>query len=270
MNGSIFSPSSHIVLLSQLVKRLDTLGIEVPPDLLAEAKMTDTLRMSQNKNNATRQAALLKLRNAPITEFQSQLESAQDTWDNTAQVDQALFDEQVEIIRYQRLSERLRTASEGIYKGLADRMNKVIHQFDLNTHRLPYNLTDNFDFMRSSAEDMAAINAYRSAAPVLDSYWNAYQSVAKEMGLDLTVGDVDELSQGLDVAFLLGAVDSIYTAMNIEKGMRTAKQGLDSMKLVAPIAPWAVFSLEGVKLDVKTPQEARAIREIVQQRDWGN
>lgn len=269
MNGTILSPSGHINRLSQLVKRLDTMGIEVPKDLLAEAKMTNTLRIAEDRNNASRQAALLKLRNAPISEFQKVLESTQDTWNITAQVDQKKLDEEVEIIRYQRLSGGLRAASHGLYKGLSEQMNEVIDNYGLNTHQLPLGLTDNYDFMRSTPEEMAAIQAFRNAAPELDLRWDAYRMIAIEMGLDLNIGDVDELSPGLDVAFTLGAVDDIYVAKSLEHSMRVAKQGLTSSQLIAPIAPYACFNLHGVKLDIKTPDEGRALREKVQTSEWG-
>ena len=256
-----YTASYSVNQLTRLIKELNNLNAGVPADLLAEAAISDELKILDARNEATRMSAMEKLRNVPTDKFEEELAKVQKTWTETAALDRDGFTGHVATVRANRLFRGLYDTREGLFRGLADNMNQVVEHHRLNEHRLPGNIHE-FNVMSATIQDIEAINAFKAATPTLNSLWNGYKRLSTQLGESLAI-DLDS-STTLDVVFTIGAVTDFYLADGMCAPLYAATQNTTSTKNVSQIAPWGILNLYGVAIDVKTPDEAQKLRNKVQ------
>lgn len=255
---SILNTINQTSQIRLLVQGLRTNGVSVPRELTDEIKLLDSVRTIKAKKDAERASSLNDLSKVPVDEFEDALNKAQSLWAENDPADE--FSSRVEAVHYQRVISALYNASSAIMGEIEGKINGIVDACRLNEVSLPQDLAT-FDVMRSTPEDLDAINAYRQATPSMSLLWGSYKQVAAQLGHDLAAR---EFSSALDVAFLVSDVDTFNSARGLANRFEVLRMGVDSMKNIQQLGLWGLVNLSGQKIEMRSIEEAQFRRQEVQ------
>ncbi|ULP48922.1 hypothetical protein [Mycolicibacter virginiensis] len=247
----------------QLVRKVRALGIDVPEQVAAEAKLYQQIRREDEHVNRAMQAAALRLTNVPLAEFDSAktefITSAATAYVTTNGASAALAD---------AVGRRLTSAVDRVIhqweKSVVELFNATVAEFDLNgvADNLP-NLGDKFNnsVLSFGQAEGAAVQAWKDATDRLRPIWDVYCSIAVWDGYDAPDNvTVDTQSLGLLTACRLGRPTSFNAAGGVAVWLVSVNSNTDNAKRWGQLATFiAPVKYGGYPLHLHTNAEAVAI-----------
>jgi hypothetical protein len=242
--------------VSNLVKNLDDLGIEVPEVLRVERELHLAVQADE-RNEAGRIPRLeAQLRTAQTPDeylrIKDELAGALLAQNNTRQAsDSALAS---------RAASALSESAYEIQESVSDRFNAVVDQYGLNeaATRLP-DLTDpNLRTARIGSDAFDALNTWRQGAAALKPLWSIYTRIADHSGIEL--GHPIETGPNMDLAFVLGDITSLSQADRLVPAFAGWKAGSDGAARFGDLVPFVILPFNGVDLKLKPYAEAVELR----------
>ncbi|KKB97829.1 hypothetical protein [Mycolicibacter arupensis] len=251
----------------QLVRKVRALGIEVPKQVAAEAKLYQEVRREDDIANRAMQTAASRLTTVPLAEFDSAktefITTAATAYVTTNGASAALAD---------AVGRRLTSAVDRVIhqweNSVVELFNATVAEFDLNgvAGDLP-DLSDKFnngvfDLGRAQGE---AVQRWRDAAERLHPLWQIVKALVVWNGED-DPEDVtaDAPSTGLLTACRFGNPGSMSTAGTVATMLVGANLGTDAAKRWGPLMPFVLAPLNGYELHLNTSSQAAATRASIQ------
>jgi hypothetical protein len=235
--------------ISNLVKNLDDLGIEVPEVLRIERELHLAVQADE-RNEAGRIPRLeAHLRTAQTPDeylrIKDELAGALLAQNNTrAASDNALA---------ARAASALSESVYEIQESVSERFNTVVDTYGLNeaASRLP-DLTDpNLRTARIGRDAFDALNTWQQGASALKPLWNVYTRIADHSGIEL--GHSIETGPNLDIT-TLGQADRLIPAF------AGWKSGADGAARFGDLVPFVILPFNEVDLKLKPFADAVELR----------
>ncbi|OMC07548.1 hypothetical protein A5735_02630 [Mycolicibacter heraklionensis] len=251
----------------QLVRKVRALGIEVPKQVAAEAKLYQEVRREDDIANRAMQTAASRLTTVPLAEFDSAktefITTAATAYVTTNGASAALAD-----AVGRRLTSAVDQVTHQWEKAAVELFNEVVAKFDLNgvAGDLP-DLSDRFNnsVLSFGQAEGAAVQAWKDAADRLHPIWDVYNAIAVWDGYDAPgYATSDAPSNGYLTACRLGSPGSFHTAECVAAQLVGATTGTDASRLWGPLMPFILAPLNGYELRLNTSGMAIAIRASIQ------
>lgn len=263
MTATVFDEGNALI---SIVNGVAGLGIDVPDQVHAEARLYQSLRPAQKSAETAHADALSRLRLAPLEEFDAAREDV-----ITASL--SLFaiasgvDRQVLEVSTRRLQAVVYDSIGDWETAVVDRFNGVVDRDELNSAAgyLP-NLADpgSYNVLSLTEAQGRAVSAWVAATNELRPLWRVYTNLARFNGHTIGPAGADDLSANLFTACILGNPGTYGRADNAATIMASASFRSDATSRYGQLIPFVIPALSGYDLRLSTPDQASARRRQIQ------
>lgn len=250
----------------RLLGRIRSVGIDVPPEVNAESKLYQDVRLKQTHLQRARSLAASNLLAVSTDEF----DAAQAAFSEAVAKERTFTAIQGELLRMseQRLSGAISRYAYTWEREVVNRFNQVVDEFDLNqaARNLP-NLADtqNTTIMRIDREQGEAVQTWRNAVWRLHPLWEAYTHLAVWRGLEApSVVTAETRSVGILTACRLGDPGSFETADGVTTSLVEAHARTQGVAGWDSLLPFIIPAIHGYPLHLNTNSDATRIRNRIQ------
>lgn len=261
---TVHSPHARITQLGSIVRSLRGLGLDIPDDVEAELKLSETHRATAGDAATALRVARNNLDYVPADEFDSALAEFEKASIRALTTQ----NEDAEII-YNVIASRLESAVLRHYDEwielTAHGYNKVVESNDLNKHgrNLPDLTAKHLRVLDLSSTHTLAIEAWKASEPELSRYWGVYSRLARLTGHQIGAQGADSAGENMWLACVLGEA-SWSQAESAAVVLASIAAGSDASVEIANLTPHIIPSVVGYDLSLTTPEGASNRRSQIQ------
>lgn len=248
----------EITSLRNLISAVRELGIGIPGDVQAELEIRKRVEGDGQVSQRAHTESIARLYSAPAEDFDKALSAAADAAARL-RAEQELTSV-IEAASVHRLSRAVLSATPDWMSEATRFLNQVVSDYQLNEHaeHLPDLADPGFSALSISGAAGSALEAWRTAGPLLGQGWELYRRIATFEGH--TIGPDSELSVNLFTTAVLGNPGSWGRAQAAAHTLAEFSYNVDPVKPWRTLAPHITCALHGFELNFSTLADAERIR----------